>query len=103
MNIFVFEILSSNLLINLASPPICSAISIYSEIIIFFVKLLSKFNSIIPANKIALSTDEILSIFHALFNNFSISPYFENMTIDDRRVVEPKNNLNQYGNYSLFD
>ena len=37
------------------------------------------------------------------FNNFSISPYFENMTIDDRRVVEPKNNLNQYGNYSLFD
>tara|TARA_B100000989_G_scaffold117000_1_gene86121 strand:- start:120 stop:809 length:690 start_codon:yes stop_codon:yes gene_type:complete len=53
------------------------------------------------------SFDKISSFINPLrfedFNNFSISPYFEKMSIDDMRVVEPKNNLNQYGNYSLFD
>tara|TARA_B100000886_G_scaffold338027_1_gene299991 strand:+ start:34 stop:723 length:690 start_codon:yes stop_codon:yes gene_type:complete len=53
------------------------------------------------------SFDKISSFINPLrfedFNNFSISPYFEKMSIGDMRVVEPKNNLNQYGNYSLFD
>jgi putative SOS response-associated peptidase YedK len=40
------------------------------------------------------------------FNDFSyhiVSPYFENKKIDDKSLIEPKNSLNQYGNYSLFD
>ena len=53
-----------------------------------FVKLLSKFNSIIPANKIALSTAEILSIFHSLFNNFSISSF--------KSMLNPKTNNFKY-------
>ena len=51
--------------------------------------------------------DKIYSFVNPLrfedFKRFSISPYFEKMSIDDVRAIEPKNNINQYGNYSLFD
>ena len=57
-----------------------------------FVKLLSKFNSIIPANKIALSTAEILSILHSLFNNFSISLF--------KSTVNPKTNEFKYSSFN---
>ena len=60
--------------------------------IMLFVKLLSKFNSIIPANKIALSTAEILSIFHSLFNNFSISLF--------KSMLNPKTNEFKYSSFN---
>jgi putative SOS response-associated peptidase YedK len=37
------------------------------------------------------------------FINYSISPYFEKKTLYDKTIIEAKENLNQYGNYSLFD
>jgi len=37
------------------------------------------------------------------FNFYTVSPYFENNNRDDISLINPSNNLNQYGNYSLFD
>ena len=37
------------------------------------------------------------------FNSYTVSPYFENKNRDDISLINPSNNLNQYGNYSLFD
>ena len=37
------------------------------------------------------------------FNLYTVSPYFENKNRDDISLINPSNNLNQYGNYSLFD
>lgn len=37
------------------------------------------------------------------FSNYIVSPYFEKKNIDDKSLIEPKDSLNQYGNYSLFD
>ena len=37
------------------------------------------------------------------FNFYTVSPNFENNNRDDISLINPSNNLNQYGNYSLFD
>jgi putative SOS response-associated peptidase YedK len=37
------------------------------------------------------------------FDNYTVSPYFENKNKDDISLINRINNLNQYGNYSLFD
>ena len=37
------------------------------------------------------------------FSNHIVSPYFDKKHIDDKSLIEPKDSLNQYGNYSLFD
>ena len=37
------------------------------------------------------------------FSNHIVSPYFDKNNIDDKSLIERKDSLNQYGNYSLFD
>jgi len=37
------------------------------------------------------------------FDYYTVSPYFENQNKDDISLINHINNLNQYGNYSLFD
>ena len=37
------------------------------------------------------------------FNNYTVSPYFDDKNYNDASLIEPKESLNQYGNYSLFD
>lgn len=37
------------------------------------------------------------------FNFYTVSPYFENKNRDDISLINPSKNINQYGNYSLFD
>tara|TARA_S200000501_G_scaffold78770_1_gene70564 strand:+ start:854 stop:1543 length:690 start_codon:yes stop_codon:yes gene_type:complete len=53
------------------------------------------------------SINKISSFFNPIkfddFNFYTVSPYFENNNRDDISLINPSNNLNQYGNYSLFD
>ena len=37
------------------------------------------------------------------FSNHIVSPYFDKNNIDNKSLIKPKDSLNQYGNYSLFD
>ena len=37
------------------------------------------------------------------FNNYTVSPFFDTKNSNDPSLIEPKDSLNQYGNYSLFD
>ena len=37
------------------------------------------------------------------FKYYVVSPYFQNEKLNNDSLIEPRKNINQYGNYSLFD
>ena len=53
------------------------------------------------------SLNKIISFINPIsfddFNFYTVSPYFENNSKNDISLINPSKNLNQYGNYSLFD
>ena len=37
------------------------------------------------------------------YKNFIVSPYFQNVKLNNDSLIQPRKSINQYGNYSLFD
>ena len=53
------------------------------------------------------SINKILPFLSALkiqdYKNFIVSPYFQNVKLNNDSLIQPRKSINQYGNYSLFD
>jgi len=51
--------------------------------------------------------DEILDLIYepeiSSFNYYTVSPFITDLSNNDKKLINPKNTSNQYGNYSLFD
>jgi len=37
------------------------------------------------------------------YKNYIVSPYFQNVKLNNDSLIQPRKSINQYGNYSLFD
>ena len=53
------------------------------------------------------SINKILPFLSALkiqdYKNYIVSPYFQNVKLNNDSLIQPRKSINQYGNYSLFD